>query len=432
MTNFYTPSTIQEQLYGMLGWRPSQDPYFPTLESTLTASTSGLYYNDYNPLLKYENIQAVLPNFDAYSVDAWVITTAYAVGDIVKDGNFVYKCKTINTGKQPSSNFALWKLLICDYLENITKHAIYKSIRQVIDKKISQSNAKTLIEQLRIFEGEGRIADTVINQSRFVGLRFTLKRYSDLKLILNYVGLQFTQIQTDLTLYLFHSSQLDAVATTTITTTKASSMEWTALAWDLEYLNFTKNDAGGSFYVGYFEADITSGQAIKHDFDFNRTPCANCNNTTNYNYYAYNLYNNYVDIEPIFVEQEDLNGIQLWDVNDTGIDMSNSFGLNFDLSMTCDITQSIVKNKELFYELIGKQVAVDLLREMAYSTRSNEVVNKIVPLALYELKGDGGKPFPSGAEYELNKIVDSIDFDLSQLNSPCFRSNNRRLKSGAI
>ena len=46
---------------------------------------------------------------------------------------------------------------------------------------------------------------------------------------------------------------------------------------------------------------------------------------------------------------------------------NNNYGLNLELTISCDITDFIIEQRMLFQDVIAKQVAVDMLREFAYN-----------------------------------------------------------------
>ena len=138
------------------------------------------------------------------------------------------------------------------------------------NKKINEST-KTFLDSVQVVDGAARLEDTVVTSSRFVGFKIDLKRANNVKAVINYIGLQFTEIQTGLNIYLYHSSQKAAVGTWSLTSAAANSFDWlsaatpTAGSNDMHYVNYAANiDSGGSYYLGYFEDDIT-GSAIEKD-----------------------------------------------------------------------------------------------------------------------------------------------------------------------
>ena len=52
-------STLKTELIGMIGLRDSEDPDYPV--NTLTGASQSVYYDDYHPLLTYENLYEIAP-----------------------------------------------------------------------------------------------------------------------------------------------------------------------------------------------------------------------------------------------------------------------------------------------------------------------------------------------------------------------------------
>ena len=108
---------------------------------------------------------------------------------------------------------------------------------------------------------------------RFVGFEIQAQHSEHLVILLKRIGLQFDATQTDLTIYLYHSSQVDPVLTQDVTTTKAGSVEWVTLNnFNLDFIN-DNIGAGGRWFIGYYEDDI-NGQAIKRGVEI--SSCSTC------------------------------------------------------------------------------------------------------------------------------------------------------------
>jgi hypothetical protein len=79
-------------------------------------------------------------------------------------------------------------------------------------------------------------------------------------------------------------------------------------------------------------------------------------------------------------------------------------------------------------DVMRKQMGVDLLKDIAYTTRDNIFEDRLVKSALTELKGFDGY---SGAEHELRQAYKAIDLEMT-IESPCLGKKKRGVKSGAI
>ena len=421
-------ATMKTALFGQIGFRDSEDPCFDGLLSTLTASATGMYYNDYHPLITYENLQALAPNFDGYNVSAYSTGTEYAIDDLAKEDGTVWKSLTVNSGIEPSTDDGTnWKLPLNDWLTQKVNASISKVLNEIMrSKKLSQST-KSLLENVQLFDGAGRFQDTITPSGRFVGLELTPKKINNIALVLDYIGLQFSQIQTGLKIYVFHSSRSAAIDTQDITTLAANSFHWQAGTIDnLNYVDYTNHfDSGGSFYIGYFEDDIT-GYAINKKDQFRYGAGGEC-----YCGSGNNLWNKYFDVRPIEVASGDLNGTALWDLSKTAYQADTNFGLNLSVSVKTDITDMLKSNKSVFIDALGYQFAYDMLQEMLNNPtdRLNRLVDnaqKKAAIGIQELN-DSDK-----LKTTLHDAIEAVSFDLSKLSQVLPTDRKNRIHLGAI
>ena len=411
----------------MLGFRDTDNPDYGSLLATLTATTSGQYYSDYHPLITFENLYSVAPNYDGFNYTAFALTSTYATGDFAKSANVAYEAiATVPTGQTPP-NTTYWKLPINDWMTQKVEASINKVVNQVFVNKSLMQSTKTFIENVQLFDGAGRMQDSITPQSRFVGLRITPKKINNVAILLDYIGLQFTQTQTNLTFYLFHSSQYAPVATASFTTTTAYSFDWQAATsfGTLSYVDYSNNiDSGGDYFLGYFEDDI-SGSAIKKQHQFAGPPCGGCNDR-DLNYY--NLWSKYVEIQPIEVASGNLNGTNIWDLGTTGYPMASNFGINLSLSAKFDITDLLISNKTLFVDALGFQFAADMLQEFIYNpnSRLNQKGDNAQKQSVnVELNAEGG------LRDQLKDQIKAVGFDLSKISQALPKDTPKRLRYGA-
>jgi len=374
----FDPTTIQNCMVSLLGWRNDANPSVPQItDPNLLQSDSGLIYNDFHSLLTIENITNTTP-----------------------------EGKTID-----------------NYLNEKVASGINKALTKVVIEKKLNESTKTLLNSSKLFDGIGRFQDTIISNGSFVGVELEIFPSYGTKVFIDKIGLQFTQAQTNLPIYIFHTSQIDPIQTVSATTTKAQSLEWLTLSEtiDLSYLS-EEYDSGGYFYIGYFQDDIT-GQAIKKDFNWMQGPCNTCRGGAN----AMKVWNerlNFVRIVPIEVSNSDLNGTQMFDYTKRGYVPTNNFGMNFGVTVQCDISQYLCEQKFVLSDLIGKQVAVDILNDMKHSTRLNRLANVSQNMIIRDLEGDTETNEP-GLAIRLSNSIKAVDFDFSKIDSPCLPCNKK-------
>jgi hypothetical protein len=430
----YSTSELQTSWLTLNGWKSSYDSSYPALHTAITTSNSGLYYNDLLPgLTSVENIDAAGSNFDAMSASVYAAGTTYALGAIVKDstGVLYISLSAANVGNTPSTSPTKWKSLLSEYIENLTRQGIVKLAGSVLNLKKLHNSGKALADDLRLFDGQGKVNTAVIGQSRFVGIEFQLRPFNSLRCSINKIGFQFSQIQSNLTIYLFHTSQAAAIKTYTLTSTRAGSMEWftPAVAMDLHYFRSTTNDAGGSFYLGYFEDDIT-GQAISREIDFCQEPCKGCISDM-YNRIAYEIRQRYMKVMPISFDAAYLTGTALPDAEGIAYHCSNNFGINVSMSVCCDFTELLINNKMLFAESLQMQVGVDVLNLLAFNTRNNGISEQLKSSAYVALKGEPASGV-LGLEARLSAKIAGLEIDLTEIDAPCLARKSAGVKLGGI
>lgn len=423
-------ATMKTALFGQIGFRDSDDPCFKSLATALKGSVTGMYFEDYNPLITRETIEAIAPNYDGFNISDWATETTYQIGDMAKNDDVIWKSLTVNTATEPSDDDGTnWKLPINDWLTQKENAAISKVLNRVFTNKKIAESSKTLLESVQLFDGAGRFQDTITASGRFVGLEITPKKINNIALVLDYIGLQFTEIQTDLKIYVFHSGRSAAIDTQEITTLAANSFHWQAgTIENLDYVDYTLHvDSGGRFYVGYFEDDI-SGSAINKNDQYLGSRCSGCSDTDKN---LYNLWNKFFDVQPIEVASGDLNGVALWDLSKIGYQTSTNFGMNLSISVKTDVTDILVSNKAVFTDALGYQFAYDMLKEMlalppARLNRLGDNAQNRAAFFIQELNED------DTLKRRLDDAIAGLTFDLSQLSQVLPKDSPQRLRIGAI
>jgi hypothetical protein len=426
----YRPADLQTCLFGLVGFHQNQNPDYPTLPPSLLASSSGLYIQDEQPLLSIENIDQALKNYDAFNYLPYNALTAYATGDKIKVAGVVYESLEDQTGVAPPG--ATWEVvgLLAQRLDQVLRSAITKVVSAVFQQKKLDGVTKSIFENVQLFDGVGDLTDKEIKAGRFVGYQIAIESYRDLSIVLKRLGTQFSGLNPGFELYLYHSSQEEPIQVFELNLTKANSFQWSPLKVDTVdfVLRYLSDDyaPGGCFYLGYYEDDLV-GQAINRGYRFDKAPaCSTCGRSYEY----YTRWSPYMAVTPIAVPAEALAEIvvdeprKLWDLRYNQYEYSKNYGLNLDLSVYCDVTDFLCREKDLFVDPILKQVRADLLYAIAYSTRNNPIAKEVRDLALYELDNrPSGSP---GSLKLLEKAIAAVNFDLSDLNDVCLPCNDSK------
>lgn len=423
----YRNIDLQTCLWGLIGFRQNINPKYPTLAPSLLESASGLYVQDSHPLLTIENIDQALTNYDAYNYPPFDIGTTYEEGFKVKSAGKVWESRTDdNLGNTPATSPDNWLevLLLSQKLEAVVRAAISKVAAAMFQKKKLRESTKTLMENTPLFDGNGSLQDKEIKLGRFVGFKFELMNHRDLIAIIRRIGFQFTEQNPDFKLYIFHTSQVDPVAVIDLEITKTISFGWHKIEQTLAYLSETYAP-GGSFRIGYYETHLV-GQAINRGYDFSVEPVyCSCNSF----WTLWRRWSPYFSVMPFYVVPPaelmpagDGTGGKMWDTSTEADTPTKSYGMNMDVSIRCDTTDFMCRERDIFTNALMLQVTHDLLNELAYGVRNNVIGKEIRDAAQFALlnKADGN----AGVIKKLEKEVAALDFDFSDLNELCLPCNN--------
>ena len=438
---------IQEKLLHLIGWEQNYDTSDLKISDALTVSESGLYFQQIHPLLTLQNMSCIAPDFKNMTFEEYNAEKPYSKGNVIKYGSLLYKALQNSTGKQPDIESEYWVETnpFSEWLESKTKASIQKAISRYCNEKIAQGTYKTLCENKTLFDGTGRLVDIVKNKKNLVGFEIVPIRAKGVTTKINKIGLQFTE-PGEYTLYLMHSSMDAPVNIIKLNKIRKNSIEWFSL--NDVYLPYQSedNDAGGSWYLCYFQSELPEGsQAIRKDKDWSKEPCNSCSRRE---YLAWMTWSKYIEVHPFFVNEELINGMQddfnddfnndfskqpihLWDVENNQYTYDNNYGLNLEITISCDITDFIIEQRMLFQDIIAKQVAVDMLREFAYNAnvRTNRhSINASRLDILYEVDGDSSSMKKSGLSYQLDMAFKAIKLSTEGIDRVCLPCKNNGIK----
>lgn len=436
---------IQEKLLHLIGWEQNYDTSDLKISDALTVSESGLYFQQIHPLLTLQNMSCIAPDFKNMTFKEYNAEKPYSKGNVIKYGSLLYKALQNSTGKRPDIESEYWveTNLFSEWLEGKTKASIQKAIARYCNEKITQGTYKTLCENRTLFDGTGRLVDVVKNKKNLVGFEIIPIRAKGVTTKINKIGLQFTE-PGEYTLYLMHSSMDAPVKIIKLNKIRKNSIEWFSL--DDVYLPYQSedNDAGGSWYLCYFQSELPEGsKAIRKNKDWSKEPCGSCSRKE---LLAWQAWSKYIEVHPFFVNEElveavsfndDLNEdfekrpIHLWDVENNQYTYDNNYGLNLEITISCDITDFIIEQRVLFQDIIAKQVAVDMLREFAYNAnvRTNRhSINASRLDILYEVDGDSSSMKKSGLSYQLDMAFKAIKLSTEGIDRACLPCKNNGIK----
>ena len=424
---------IQEKLLHLIGWEQNYDTSDLKISDALTVSESGLYFQQIHPLLTLQNMSCIAPDFKNMTFEEYDAEKPYSKGNVIKYESLLYKALQNSTGKQPDIESEYWVETnpFSEWLESKTKASIQKAISRYCNEKIAQGTYKTLCENRTLFDGTGRLVDVVKNKKNLVGFEIVPIRAKGVTTKINKIGLQFTE-PGEYTLYLMHSSMDAPVKIIKLNKIRKNSIEWFSL--DDVYLPYQSddNDAGGSWYLCYFQSELPEGsQAIRKNKDWSKEPCGSCSRKE---LLAWQAWSKYIEVHPFFVNEELVEieeELHLWDVENNQYTYDNNYGLNLEITISCDITDFIIEQRMLFQDIIAKQVAVDMLREFAYNAnvRTNRhSINASRLDILYEVDGDSSSMKKSGLSYQLDMAFKAINISTQGIDRVCLPCKNNGIK----
>lgn len=419
----FDAATIQTCLTGLVGFRQTYLKNYDKVDTGLTSSLSGVFIDQSaHPLITLENITASAKDYLKTDVLDYDAGTTYNTNDVVLSADIIYySLQDSNTAHTPASNPSWWQAstLVSFYLKRIMKGAAINLFNTVFTQKKLYEAAKTLLADLSLYEGSGNLKNRVTKTGRFVGYKIT-PRAPDTVITISQIGLQGDTLNPTLPFYLYHDSQNTPIATFNINVNKEISFTWATLTTALKlYFNNNSTGDGGNYYLGYYEDDLL-GQAIWRDTKFNSC-CSSCNTI---NDIIYKRWARFVQVQPFYVDAANLDiDNNIFDTEQT-IDLNNqNWGMNIRLTVQCDVSDLICRNKFVFTDAYKLQIVKDLLNDIAYSTRDNQLKQKVQQMAMLALKGDR-QDYSKGVESDLDNAIKAISFDLSDMNTLCIPCSN--------
>lgn len=417
---------LSDSFYGRVGWQEGYRPTDPLINGDILTSSLGRYFNSMSNLLELENLQAIAPDFKNFGYATYVSSTAYAIGQKVMYEGDAYSSKTAgNTGNTPSTDTTNWKHLFSDWLEQKTKNSLFNLAQNIVSLKQLNYKTKSLLDVVYLFDSTKASKTTITKSGRIVGFTFKCKNFEGLMMMLQRVGVQFTQTET-LNLYLYHTSQIDApIATLSVSVNTPLRFQW----YDFqERMTFLEDyNAQGEYKLVYYEDDLT-GEAIEYALDNtggNLSPCSSCNgNNQSYNYYK--AYTKWLNFQAFYVDAVNIpvTALEMWDTDDEVNVNRQNWGLNVQLDARCDITNIVTNNRDIFTNAIVLQLELDMAKEMVRDTRTSTNNSSVQKSAALEL--EGGIRDLKSLTSRLNEEIKIMDFNISDLHGPCAPCNNKR------
>ena len=440
----YRIKEIQDALLHVCGWEQSYNPK-EAIDSDLTRSESGLMFQGAHPLLTLDTMRAIMPDDWGYQYPEWNSRETYSAGTIVKydlSGNddelYWESIRDNNTNEIPGESVLFWKPynILSDFLERVTRNGIATAIQTFTQIKQLDKETRNLLERRTFFDGAGRIRATLQNTHKLVGFEIVPVRALGVTAKIEKIGLQMTGGTGIVKMYLFHSSQIDPIKTFDLDfQVKNGGFQWFTLEdCFLPYIS-KDNNSGGSWFLCYNQDELPQGmEAINVSKDWSREPCGTCNIGS---VEVWRELTKYLQVTPFMYNAPETFAEypELWDIAYTMYTNTQNYGLNCEITVGCDLTDFIISQRQIFQDVIQKQVAVIALRALAMNP--NVRVNRYQSNAtrtdiLYELDGNTSGVRPGGLGYQLKKAYEALKLDTQGLDRVCLSCNNRGVRYKAV
>lgn len=440
----YRIKEIQDALLHVCGWEQSYNPK-EAIDSDLTRSESGLMFQGAHPLLTLDTMRAIMPDDWGYQYPEWNSRETYSAGTIVQydlNGNddelYWESIRDNNTNEIPGESVLFWKPynILSDFLERVTRNGIATAIQTFTQIKQLDKETRNLLERRTFFDGAGRIRATLQNTHKLVGFEIVPVRALGVTAKIEKIGLQMTGGTGIVKMYLFHSSQIDPIKTFDLDfQVKNGGFQWFTLEdCFLPYIS-KDNNSGGSWFLCYNQDELPQGmEAINVSKDWSREPCGTCNIGS---VEVWRELTKYLQVTPFMYNAPETFAEypELWDIAYTMYTNTQNYGLNCEITVGCDLTDFIISQRQIFQDIIQKQVAVIALRALAMNP--NVRVNRYQSNAtrtdiLYELDGNTSGVRPGGLGYQLKKAYEALKLDTQGLDRVCLSCNNRGVRYKAV
>lgn len=400
--------------------------YTDIIAESLNPSTAVILVNDVHPLITVENLSSCFRDETLLGINAWSNSVEYKKGQKVKLNNKYYKALQASTNNNPASEVTFWQeiSLLTEQLSSIIDASCNKLLMSIFDAKQIHQTVKSILDDFYLFDGRADNINLNANLNRLVGFRIDVKEPKDLNIVISKICAQFVGTADTIPIKVFHSSVInEPVFEVELEYSTSGKAEW----FDINDLNLNYisdlNDTGGVWYIVYNEADIPNLQSTKKERNiYLGPPCGTCLATYQE---MYAKRSKYMSVQPFYVNEGNFTPGELWDEANEIYVEENNFGLNLSISIQCDLSDFICRNKLQFANALAYQVGCDILKEFIHSNRNNYLEEKVKSDAYYALYGDKNTNY-GGLKSELDKKIKAVSFNISSLNELCLPCENKK------
>lgn len=320
---------------------------------------------------------------------------------------------------------------INDYLQRVHESEILNLMYEFVVKAKSQLGSRELLNNFDVTNGVTDYTDLATKNKRFVGWVIKPHQSNNIRSTINKIGLQLSASET-VRIFLYETSQQTAIATYDFVYTSPLSLQWKAVT---DFITNYRGTYGTNqqYILGYYENDpdnsqtwMLQGEAVQYNFD------CGCSNTPK------RIFGKYAEIQPIVIPYANLQSDwTLPNMNDiTSYWTDVSYGLFAKINVTCDITDVIVDNLDVFANAYRYRIAVRILDDYLSTKRLNPVSDASHLRAIAE-KGrniywNTLQGWVDSANHKHRGLMEDLSLDFSQMDSVCLPCNQKVPRTGYI
>ena len=427
----------------LVGWEQGILPQ-DRVDELLTETESGLTFQAAHPMVTMKNLRSVMPEMSAEDFPKWNRYKFYKAGSIVQHNGEIFIALVNNIAQEPRTadfnddfnvdysksngspvgHAGYWKIFdpVSALLKSLQRQAITQMVQTFLTTKSLLKESKSLLERRTFFDGAGRINATLQSGQRLVGFEIIPAYSMGVVAKIERIGLQMTGATGKVRVYLFHSSQPDPIQTEDLEFTKQNGgFQWfTMKDWYMPYISMG-NDSGGAWYLCYNQADLPEGmECINVAKDWSREPCGTCNIGS---LQGWRELTKFLSISPFKVRSSETfeDFPELWDIKDNVYTNTKNYGLNVEVSVYCDLTDFIIRERQMFAQVLQKEMAARVIRMLVFNpdVRVNRNQSNASQFdLLYEVDGNPqGRETGLGAE--LKRAYEALDLDTRGIDRLC-------------
>jgi hypothetical protein len=423
----FTKATIQTAAAGLIGLNTSIHLFYKYLTASFKLSSSKYWINALQGA-DFSTIEAMNPsrvqNIDLVVGERYEIRATGGTFTNVGAADNAIGTAFTASGTTPTAWSTAWlELQSCNqYIADIYNEEVTNLVTKFINNAKAYLRQNTLLANHAVIGGVADMANTVTKNSRFVGFVLTPHEGNNVVNIITKLGFLGDAADSGLKLYLYETSQDDAIATYEFDYTTALSQQWAEVTdFIIKYDNSTAGGIGQRYLLGYFEDDLTCN-AIEMEF--------------NQSLKNFSVFGKYMSCFPVAIPSANLDGYNLpTKMLDLGNYITeNTHGLYFKFTAKCDYTNLIKDNITMFAEPLQYAIAIRILEDaiasvgdgVHNSTKDAGIIEWRKLVAKYSGILNGGYISVGGDQSVYKKgLIELLTLDFSNVDPVCFHDDWR-------